>query len=312
MTDAPLQGRVAAVTGAGRGIGANIARALARAGASVVVNDIGADIDGTGRSDDIANGVVDTIAAAGGQAVVHNRSIATFAGADSLVSRALDAYGRLDVVVNCAGNSIMGLPWEMSEEQWDSVIDTHLKGHFGVMRAASVPMREQRSGTMITVTSRAGLFGVAESPAYCSAKAGITGLTKSFALAMAPYNVNVNAIAPSATTRMSVPPDDIERLRIRALGMGITEAEEHSADELRHMMEDTSTIENWVAYLASPAGTEITGSLFTVSNRHIGLLGPWGEIATLDAEGEPWTLEALTTAVPGAAIAQPTITTAPR
>jgi NAD(P)-dependent dehydrogenase (short-subunit alcohol dehydrogenase family) len=292
-----LDGKVAAVTGGGRGIGRNIARRLGRLGARVVVNDIGAGIDGRGTSADIAASVVADIRKESGDAVAHVESVATFAGAESLVDCARSHFGRLDIVVNCAGNSIMGLPWELSEADWDSVVDTHLKGHFAVMRAASVPMRAQCSGTVVAVTSRAGLNGVANSPAYSSAKAGIIGLTRSFARALAPYQATVNAITPSASTRLSEPPADIEALRARALGMGIAEAGMRSANDLRQMMEDTTTIENLVAFLATPASSRITGRVFTVSNRHIGLLGPWEEIAVLDADGQPWSLEALLGAV---------------
>jgi NAD(P)-dependent dehydrogenase (short-subunit alcohol dehydrogenase family) len=293
-----LDGKVAAVTGAGRGIGRNIARSLARLGVAVVVNDIGAGIDGRGARADVADSVVSEIREVSGAAVAHMDSVATFAGAASLIDCALSHFGRLDIVVNCAGNSIMGLPWEMSETEWDSVVDTHLKGHFAVMRAASAPMRDQRSGTVIAVTSRAGPNGVANSPAYSSAKAGIMGLTRSFALALAPYQATVNAIMPSASTRLSEPPAEIDALRVRALGMGIVEAADRSPAELRQMMEDTTTIESLVAFLATPAAARITGRIFTVSNRHIGLVRPWEETAVLDADGQPWTLEALSAAVP--------------
>jgi NAD(P)-dependent dehydrogenase (short-subunit alcohol dehydrogenase family) len=276
------------------------------------VNDVGVEVDGVGGSRDAADRVVEQITTEGGSAIANYDSVATFAGADALIADALSLRGRLDLVVNCAGIAVMGLPWEMSESEWDSVIDVHLKGHFGVMRAASAPMRAQRSGTMITVTSRAGLFGVANSPAYCSAKAGITGLTKSFALALQADGVTVNAIAPSATTRMSAPPADPERLRIRARSMGITEAAGASPDELRRMMEDMRTIENWITYLATPAASAITGNIYVVSGRHIGLLGPWNEVTSLDAVGQPWSLEALLEAVPNSSLAQMTLTTAPR
>jgi NAD(P)-dependent dehydrogenase (short-subunit alcohol dehydrogenase family) len=293
-----LDGKVAAVTGAGRGIGRNIARSLAQLGARVVVNDIGAAIDGTGTNGDIAASVVADIRKASGDAVAHVDSVATFAGAESLIDCALSHFGRIDIVVNCAGNAILGLPWELSESDWDSVVDTHLKGHFAVMRAASAPMCAQGSGTMIAVTSRAGLNGVANSVPYSSAKAGIIGLTKSFALAMAPCGATVNAITPSASTRLSEPPAELEALRARALGMGIVEAGERTAGELRRMMEDTATIESLVAFLVTPVASSITGRIFTVSNRHIGLLGPWNEIAALDADALPWSLDALVAALP--------------
>ena len=277
-----------------------------------MVNDVGVDIDGAGGSPEAADRVVEEIKAEGGTAIANYDSVATFVGADSLVATAMSLRGRLDILVNCAGIAVMGLPWDMSEPEWDAVIDVHLKGHFAVMRAASAPMRRQRSGTMVTVTSRAGLFGVGNSPAYCSAKAGITGLTKAFALAIHEYGVTVNAIAPSATTRMSPPPSDLERLRARALTMGITEAELASAEELRRMMEDMSTIENWVTYLATAAASAITGNIYVVSGRHIGLLAPWNELVALDAGGHPWSLEALCDAVPSSGLGASTLSTAPR
>jgi NAD(P)-dependent dehydrogenase (short-subunit alcohol dehydrogenase family) len=255
---------------------------------------------------------VEEIEAKGGDAIANYDSVATFAGADSLVDTAMALRARIDILVNCAGIAVMALPWEMSESEWDSVIDVHLKGHFAVMRAVSGPMRTQRSGTVITVSSRAGLFGVADSPAYCSAKAGITGLTKAFALALHSYGATVNAIVPSATTRMSPPPADLERLRARARTMAITEAESASAEELRLMMEDTSTIENWIRYLATPAAAAITGNIYVVAGRHIGLLGPWNELVALDAGEHPWSLEALRDAVPASGLGQSTLTTAPR
>jgi NAD(P)-dependent dehydrogenase (short-subunit alcohol dehydrogenase family) len=307
-----LEGKVAVVTGGGGGIGANVARAFGRRGVITVVNDVGVDIDGAGGSPDAADRVVEEITAEGGTAIANYDSVATFAGAESLVDAALSLRGRLDIVVNCAGIAVTALPWDLSESQWDSVIDVHLKGHFAVMRAASRPMRAQRSGTMITVSSRAGLFGVANAPAYCSAKAGITGLTKAFALAIQEFGVTVNAIVPSATTRMSPPPSDPERLRARPESMAITEADSASADDLQLMMEDTSTIENWLMYLATPSASGITGNIYVVAGRHIALLGPWNELVALDAAAGPWSLEALCDAVPASQLGQQTLTSAPR
>lgn len=280
-------GTVAAVTGAGRGLGEAIAFALAARGTAVVVNDTGAAIDGSGSDPRVADSVAAQIVRAGGRAVAHHASVATMAGGRSLVDTAIDRFGRLDVLVNCAGNSVQAPPWEFPEDAWDAVVDTHLKGHFSCMRAAAVPMRAQGSGRMVAVSSQAGLHGVADAPAYCAAKAGVIGLMKSFALALEPAGVTVNAIVPSATTRLSPPPPR-DVLLARAAAAGVATAAELPEDQLRHMLGGPTTIANFVAYLAGPEASDITGSVFTVSGGHVGLLGAPTEVASLDRPGGSW------------------------
>src|SRR5438445_5453721 len=197
-----LKDRVAVVTGAARGIGREIALLMAQLGARVVVNDYGGSEAGQGTTQAPANEVVEEIRKAGGQAVASYDSVATMAGGERIVPTAMDAFGRLDIVVNNAG--ILGdrMIFNMTEEEWDAVIDTHLKGTFAVTRAAAPLMREQKWGRFINMTSTSGLIGNVGQANYAAAKLGIFGLTKVTALDMARYNVTANCISPFAWTRM--------------------------------------------------------------------------------------------------------------
>src|SRR5215475_225776 len=198
-----LDGKVAVVTGAGSGIGRGVALGLATAGASVVVNDFGVTVDGRDPSSERALGVVKEIEARGGRAVASADSVATMAGGQAMIDAALNTFGDLHIVVCCAGILKERMIFNMTEEEWDSVIAVHLKGHFTVMRPATKHMRERRYGRIITFTSTAGLEGSPGQPNYSAAKEGIVGLTRSTALAMAKYGVRCNAISPTADTRMT-------------------------------------------------------------------------------------------------------------
>lgn len=270
------------MTGAGRGIGRAVAGSLARAGAAVVVNDTGGAVDGSHPDRAVAERAATELRRAGAVATAHHESVATMAGGQSLVDAALAEHGRLDVLVNCAGNSIQALPWDMDETAWDAVVATHLKGHFSCMRAAAAPMRAQGSGCMVAVSSRAGLSGVADAPAYSAAKAGIIGLMRSFALALEPSGVTVNAIVPSAATRLSP--------RTLAGPDGVAE---------------------FVTYLATPDARSVTGSVFALSGGHVGLYGPSEEVASLDRPGAGWDLEALLGALPGSGLTARTLRPGP-
>ena len=196
-----LKGKVAVVTGAGRGIGRGIAIAMAQAGAKVVVNDLGVSLSGVGADASPANQVVDEIRKAGGVAVPNHGSVTDFRQAAEMVEQAVTMWGRLDILVNVAGNLRDRMIFNMSEEDWDAVLDVHLKGSFNTMRAATVRMREQKSGRIISMSSVSAL-GAPGQPNYAAAKAGIIGLTWSTANAMAKYGVTVNAVMPSGATRM--------------------------------------------------------------------------------------------------------------
>src|SRR3954466_63296 len=196
-----LDGKAALVTGSGRGIGRGIAMALAAAGAKVVVNDLGATLDGQGEEKTPADQVVDEILTNGGVAVTNYGSVADWDQAHAMIDQAVDAFGRIDILVNVAGILRDRMLFNMTEAEWDAVIAVHLKGMFNCTQAASVYMRQQRYGRVISMSSVSAL-GSAGQPNYGAAKAGILGLTWSTANAMGRYGVTCNAILPSGATRM--------------------------------------------------------------------------------------------------------------
>ena len=208
-----LDGRVAIVTGAGRGIGRSVAVLLASEGASVVVNDLGVAVDGSGHDSGPAHDVVAEIAEAGGKAVANGADISVFAAAENLVQTAIGEFGRLDILVNVAGILRDRMVFNMTEQEWDDVIRVHLKGTFNTTRFASAYWRSLRDETaqnrIINFTSVSGLHGAPGQPNYAAAKMGIVGLTYSAAHSLAKYGVTVNAISPGAATRMtaSIPTD---------------------------------------------------------------------------------------------------------
>jgi NAD(P)-dependent dehydrogenase (short-subunit alcohol dehydrogenase family) len=254
-----LDGRVAIVTGAGRGIGRSVARLLASEGASVVVNDLGVAVDGSGQDSGPGHDVVAEIRQAGGEAVVSGADISDFAAAEGLIAAAIAEFGRLDVLVNVAGILRDRMVFNMTEQEWDDVIRVHLKGTFNTTRFASAHWRSLREETaqnrIINFTSVSGLHGAPGQPNYAAAKMGIVGLTYSAAHSLAKYGVTVNAISPAAATRMtaSVPTD-----RRRA---GTTSADERSPDNVAPV----------VAYLASERSGWITGRVIHSAGYEIAL-----------------------------------------
>jgi NAD(P)-dependent dehydrogenase (short-subunit alcohol dehydrogenase family) len=202
-----LDGRVAIVTGAGRGIGEAVAKALAARGAVVVVNDIGANLDGTGTDNDPASEVVRTIVKAGGTARADFTDIGDHQAAAALVNRTIQDFGKLDILCNVAGILRDRMVYNMAEEEWDAVIRVHLKGHFNMIKPAAAYWRELANPDahhrLINFTSTSGLFGNPAQPNYAAAKLGIVGLTYSCANALGKWGVRANAISPGATTRMT-------------------------------------------------------------------------------------------------------------
>lgn len=200
-----LDGRVAIVTGAGRGIGAAVAETMAAEGAAVVVNDLGASMDGSAVEGSPADAVAERIRKAGGRAVASGADVTDFAAAEKLVATAVGEFGRLDVLVNAAGIIRDGMIFKMEEAQWDAVIAVHLKGTFNTTRHASAWWRENRGGQyrLINFVSGSGIFGSPVQPNYAAAKMGIVGLTYSCANALSSYGVTSNCIAPVAFTRMT-------------------------------------------------------------------------------------------------------------
>src|ERR1700685_1013061 len=186
---ARLDGRVASVAGAGGGIGRSVAKLLASEGASVVVNDLGAEMDGSGQDAGPAQQVVAEIAEAGGKAVVNGADISDFDAAEGLVRGAIDQFGRLDGVVNCAGILRDRMVFNMTEEEWDDVIRVHLKGHFSTITPASIIFRQRRYGRIVNFTSISGLQGNPGQANYGAAKAGIAGMTRVVAREMGRYGV---------------------------------------------------------------------------------------------------------------------------
>jgi NAD(P)-dependent dehydrogenase (short-subunit alcohol dehydrogenase family) len=279
-----LKDRVAVITGAARGIGREIALLMAGLGARVVVNDYGGSEAGQGTTQAPANDVVEGIRKAGGQAVANYDSVATMAGGERIVQTAIDAFGRVDIVVNNAGILRDRMIFNMTEEEWDAVIDTHLKGTFAVTRAAAPRMKEQRSGRFVNMTSTSGLVGNIGQANYAAAKLGIVGLTKVVALDMARYNVTANCISPFAWTRMigTIPTE--------------TAAQKARVEKIKKM--SPAHIAPVAAFLASDGAKDITGQVFGVRGKEIMLFGHMRPIMRVH-HAEGWTVERLAEMFPG-------------
>jgi NAD(P)-dependent dehydrogenase (short-subunit alcohol dehydrogenase family) len=263
-------GRVAIVTGAGRGIGREHSLLLAAQGAKVVVNDLGGSRDGTGTDVGPAQQVVDEIVAAGGEAVANTDDVSDFAGAERLVKTAIDSFGRLDVLINNAGILRDRMLVNMTEAEWDAVIKVHLKGTFAPSHWAANHWRERSKAgeevdaRIINTTSPSGIYGNVGQTNYGAAKAGIASFTIIASKELERYGVTVNAIAPAAITRMT-----------EDLGMGQVEGDAREELSPRH-------IAPIVCWLASPLSASVNGRVFDVTGAKLSVSEGWHRGPTID------------------------------
>ncbi|KPF72447.1 3-hydroxyacyl-CoA dehydrogenase [Bosea sp. AAP35] len=280
-----LTGKVAIVTGAGQGVGRAIAEGLAKAGASVVVNDVGVTLTGESENASAADEAAAAIRAAGGRAVGNRDSVVETDSANRIVQQALDSFGRIDIVVNNAGILRDAIFHRMTPDEWRAVIDVHLHGSFNVSRAAATYFRQQASGSLIHMTSTAGLIGNFGQANYMAAKLGIVGLSRSIAMDLQRFNVRSNCIAPFAWSRMvsSIPTE--------------TEADKIRVAKLKQMTPEK--ISPMVVFLASDAASGVSGQVFAVRNNEIFLMSQPRPVRGLH-RGDGWTPEALAEQLPGA------------
>ena len=277
-----LQDKVAIITGSGRGVGKGVAQLMAAEGAKVVVVDPGVNVDGSGFDQLIAEQVVGEIKGAGGEAVACTESVVAMSGGERIVQTAMDNYGKLDIVVTCAGILRDRMIFNMSEQEWDDVIAVHLKGTFTVVKYASIVFRQQRSGRIITFSSTSGLYGNSGQANYGAAKDGIAGFTRVVSRDMGRYGVTANSIAPSASTRMTTSvPDEARNLRS---ARGIS-----GGSELRGEAEDIAPFVTW---LASDDSSHVNGHVFHVTGGLVSLLNEPEPVRTINKDGR-WTVEEL-------------------
>ncbi len=269
-----LEGKVAVVTGAGGGIGREIALAMALAGARIVINDIGASLSGEGASASPAEQTRQIILQRGGEAAINTDSVADWTSAQRIIAAALDAFGRVDIVVNNAGILRDVIFHKMSPEDWLAVINVHLNGSFFTSRAAAEHFRRQESGAYVHMTSTSGLIGNFGQANYAAAKLGITALSKSIALDMKRYNVRSNCIAPFAWSRMtsSIPAETPEQ------AARVAKIQQMTPDKNAPM----------AVFLASEAAREVTGQVFATRHNEIFLMSQSRPIRGIH-RGEGWT-----------------------
>ncbi|MGE0599079.1 MAG: SDR family NAD(P)-dependent oxidoreductase [Dehalococcoidia bacterium] len=275
-----LEGKVAIVTGAGRGIGRGEALALAQEGARVIVNDFGGSAGGEGADASPADQVVAEIKKMGGDALANYGNVVSMADGEAIVKQAMDTWGRLDILVNNAGILRDRIIFNMTEEEWDAVIAVHLKGHFTITRFASIVMRQQRGGRIINTSSESGLGNLGQAN-YSAAKEGITGLTRTLALDLGKYGVTANALRPRAATRLTLSPEmeaaRIRRQQMAAQAAGAAAAAPKAESSAEQALTGISAmapelVAPLVVYLCTDAAANINGRDFIVGGDEISIM----------------------------------------
>lgn len=282
-----LQDKVILVTGAGRGVGRDIALCAARNGAKVIVNDIGASLTGEGTDSLHAQEVVDLIRSEGGEALISGDSVATADGANKMVADALSTFGRIDGAIHSAGILRDQIFHRMTPDDFEAVLRVHLFGAFNVAHACAPHFRKQESGALVFMTSTAGLIGSFGQANYAAAKMGIVGLSRGISFDMARFNVRSNCIAPHAFSRM-----------IEAVP-GRSPEEQEREMEKRRTKTRGDQIAPLAAYLCSEAASAITGQIFGARGNEVYLYNQSRPIRTLHRE-DGWTVEKLASTLPGA------------
>jgi len=277
-----LEGKVAIVTGAGRGLGKSHAVAMASEGAKVVVNDLGSGFDGSGKASNFADEAIKEIRDAGGEAIANYESVVDFQGAKRIIDCAIESFGKLDILVNNAGFIRPKMTFNMSEEEWDTVVDVHLKGTFNCGRWASAYFREQSktgklaNGRIINTASHAALGGSVGQPNYGAAKAGIISLTMTWARELEKYNVTSNAVIPIARTRMTEMSGQAWIKEAPPRG----QFDPQSPDNASPL----------VVYIASDHSQDISGRVLAMWQGKLELFEPWQLAQSIDI-GRKWTTE---------------------
>jgi NAD(P)-dependent dehydrogenase (short-subunit alcohol dehydrogenase family) len=293
-----LKGKVAVVTGAGRGIGRAEALALAAEGAKLVINDLGGSSDGSGASQTPAAEVCGEIANMGGEAVPNYDSVSTPEGGENIIKTAVDAFGKIDILVNNAGILRDRMVFNMTEEEWDLVLKVHLYGTFHTTRPACMHMRQQRYGRIINTSSISGLGNMGQAN-YSAAKEGIVGFTRTVAQDMAKYGVTCNAIRPNAATRMTLTDELKAKVAKGLAAQGITKPEEIDNYFKNLFTSKPDHIPPIVVYLATEQSGFISGRTFFINGNNIGFYTEPQITSQINKEGTGyWSLDELLKAVP--------------
>ena len=300
-----LEGKNAVVTGAGRGIGSAVSLELAKQGAKVVVCDLGGTTAGEGKDVGPAQQVVEEIKKAGGHAVACNENVADFAAAERMVKTCVDKFGRIDILVNCAGILRDRMSFNMSEQEWDAVLAVHLKGMFNMCRHAGKLMREQKGGRIVSTTSDAWR-GAPGQPNYGAAKGGMTSLTYTLASELGKYGVTVNAICPKAATRMTMS-DDVKARFTRAYESGMMTKEQY--EELMNMP-GPEFVAPIVAYLCTEEAKMINGQVIGTFGGRVSIYSKPFEVGAIFRDIKKdgaWTVDELIKMVPNTLASIPSI-----